>query len=119
MLLEETVFLTIEKPFFLSIRYSRQLKQFLLRGKFFLTNSSIPPVETNFLFSRKSIVLFRALLKILKFGGGKLFKRNLSFWPVEVNFFHFSDNPASERYFLSEKDFDLVPVERDFLPSGN
>ena len=46
-------------------------------GKRFLTNLSFRLVKTNFLSSRNSIVLFRALLKILKFGGSKLFKRNL------------------------------------------
>ena len=40
-------------------------------------NSSFLLVETNFLSCRNSIVLFRALLKILKFGGSNLFKRNL------------------------------------------
>ena len=43
----------------------------------FLTNSSFRLAETNFLSSRNSIVLFRVLLKILKFGGSNLFKRNL------------------------------------------
>ena len=47
------------------------------KGNIFLTNSSFRLVETNFLSSRNSIVLFRALLKILKFGGSNLFKRNL------------------------------------------
>ena len=48
------------------------------RGKrFFLTNSSFRLVEANFRFSRKSIVLFSALLKILKIESKNLFKRIL------------------------------------------
>ena len=43
----------------------------------FLTNSSFRQEETNFLSSTNSIVLFRALLKILKFGSSSLFKKNL------------------------------------------
>ena len=35
---------------------------------------------------------------ILKFG---VSNHSKSFWLVEVNFFHFSDTPASERYSLS------------------
>ena len=102
--------------------------------------------ETNVLSSKNSIVSFRVLLKILKFGGSNVFKRNLifarrtkNFWLVEVNFFHFSDIPARKRYFLSignaktvfsyfpslilvetnlfGKDF--VPVGRHFPPSVN
>ena len=63
--------------------------------------------ETNFLSSKNSIISFRALLKILKFGGINVFKTNVIsahrtgfFWLVEVNFFHFSDIPARKRYFL-------------------
>ena len=48
------------------------------RNGFFLTNSLFRLVKTNFLSSR-NIVLFRALLKILKFGGSNFFKRNLIF----------------------------------------
>ena len=40
-------------------------------------NSLFRLVETNFRFSRKSIVLFSALLKILKIESKSLFKRNL------------------------------------------
>ena len=47
------------------------------KGNVFLPNSSFLLVETYFLCSRNSIVLFRALLKILKFGGSNLFKRKL------------------------------------------
>ena len=70
-------FVAREKPFFPFIRNSRQLKQFLLRETFFLTNSSFGLVETNFLSGRNSIVLFRALLKILKLESSSLFRRNL------------------------------------------
>ena len=46
------------------------------KGNAFLTNSSLRLVEKNFLSSRNNTVLFRALLKTLKFGGNNLFKRN-------------------------------------------
>ena len=79
LFLVETAFLASEKPFFPFIRYSRQWKQFLPQMEtLFLTNSSFQLVETNFLSSRNSIVIFRALLKILNFGGSNLFKRNLT-----------------------------------------
>ena len=89
----------------------------LLKNRFFIYHifqvvKSVSPERndflTNFLTNRKGIVLFRALLKILKFGGNNTSKTNLVFcsgrlifWLVEVNFFHFSGTPASERYFLS------------------
>ena len=53
------------------------VKTVSLNGSAFLTNSSFGLVKTSFLFSTNSIVLFRALLKISKFGGSNLFKRNL------------------------------------------
>ena len=64
---------------------------------FFLTNLSFRLVKMNFLSSRNSLVLFRTMLKILKFRGSNHFKKLIS-WPMEVNF---SDTPSSEGYFLS------------------
>ena len=45
-------------------------------------------------------------------------------WKVEVNFFHFSDARASERYFLFSgnvflNEFSFCMVEVDFLSLGN
>ena len=87
-------------------------------GNFFLMNSSFRLVETNFLSSRNSIVLFRALLKVL---GVATFLREtyyfcswkLIFWLVKVNFFHFLGTPASERYFLSGEN---VFLHKFFIP---
>ena len=92
-------------------------------------NSSFRLVETNFLSTRNSIVLFRALLKVL---GIATFLREtyyfcswkLIFWLVKVNFFHFLGTPASERYFLSGGNvflhkFFFRIVETDFLSWGN
>ena len=82
-------------------------------------------VETNFLSSRNSIALFRDLLKILKFEGSNLFKRkiisarkNWSFLLVEVNFFHFSDTPASESRNVFWANFSFRTVETYFLSCG-
>ena len=69
-------------------------KQFLpTKGNVFSTNFSFRLVQKNFLSSRNSVVSFRALWKILKFGGCNLFKRNIIsargnwfFWLVKVNF---------------------------------
>ena len=63
--------------------------------------SSFRLVETDFLSSGKSIFLFRALLKLLKFGGGNSCLWKLIFWLVELIFSHFSDTPSSESYFPS------------------
>ena len=76
LLLVETVFLASKKPFFI-YQIFQAVKTVSPKGNVFLTNFSFWLVETNFLSSRNSSVLFRALLKILKFGGSKLFKRNL------------------------------------------
>ena len=100
MLLVETVFLAIEKQFFPSARYSWLCKQFL-------TSSSFRFVETDFLSSEKSILLFKGLFKFLKFGVSNFLRETLFllvetvFWLMEVGFFHFSDTPASESYFSS------------------
>ena len=88
------------------------MKTISIKG--FLTNSSFRLVETNYVPSRNSIVLFRALLKIFKFGGSSLFLRKTCFLLVEtdfllieVTFFHFRDTPATERYFLSSRNIFL------------
>ena len=53
----------------------------------------------------KSIFLFRALLKLLKFGGGNsCLWKPMIFSLVEFIFFHFSDTPSSESYFPSSGD---------------
>ena len=49
---------------------------------------------------------------ILKFG---VSNHSKSFWLVEVNFFHFSDTPASERYSLSSGN---VPLNQFAIPYG-
>ena len=75
LLLVETVFLASKKPFFI-YQIFQAVKTVSPKGNVFFY-FSFWLVETNFLSSRNSSVLFRALLKILKFGGSKLFKRNL------------------------------------------
>ena len=55
-------------------------------GNVFLTNFSFQLMETNFLSSRNSIVLFRALLKILKNSGVATFLRETLFLLVETDF---------------------------------
>ena len=60
--------------------------------------------ETNFLSSRNSIVLFRALLKILKFGVATFLRETLSLL-VKTDFF------CQQKLFLM--------VEKDFLSCGN
>ena len=88
------------------------------RETFFSTNFSFRLVETNFLSCRNSIVSFRALWKILKFGGSNLFKRNIIsargnwfFWLVKVNFL------SSRNVFLTNFSFRMV--ETDFWSCGN
>ena len=49
----------------------------------------------------KSIFLFRAMLKLLKFGGGNSCLWKLIFWLAELIFYHFSDTPSNEIYFPS------------------
>ena len=104
LLLVETVFQASEKHFFFAfVRYSWLRKQFFSQMEtYFLTSSSFRLVDMVFLSSGNSILLFRALLKFLKFGGSNFFQEKpyscswkLIFWVVEVNFFHFSDTLAS------------------------
>ena len=66
-------------------------------GNVFLTNSSFRLVETERVFS----FLFRAFLKLLKFGSGNSCLRKLIFWLVELIFSHFSDTASSESYLPS------------------
>ena len=68
---------------------------------YFLTNSSFRLAKTEFLSSEKSIFLFRAFLKLLKFGVDNSCLWKLIFWLVELIFSHFSDTPPSESYFPS------------------
>ena len=68
---------------------------------YFLTNSSFRLAKTEFLFSEKSIFLFRAFLKVLKFRGDNSCLWKLIFWLVELIFSHFSDTSPSESYFPS------------------
>ena len=71
---------------------------------YFLTYSSLWLVKKDFLSRRNSIFLFRVLLKLLKFGGGKSCLWKLIFRLVELFFLHFSDfsiTPSSESYFPS------------------
>ena len=74
---------------------------FSVSGNVFLTNSSFRLVETDIRSSGKSIFLFRALLKLLKFGCGNSWMWKLIFWLVELIFSHFSDTPSTESYFPS------------------
>ena len=67
----------MKKHFFHLADISGSESSFSQGKRFFLTNSLFRLVETNFRFSRKSIVLFSALLKILKIESKSLFKRNL------------------------------------------
>ena len=57
-------------------------------------------MDTNFLSSGKSI-FFKALLKLLKFGGRNSCLWKLIFLLIEIIFSHFLDVPSSESYFLS------------------
>ena len=112
---------------------------FSLKWKRFLNQFFIPACGNKFLSSRNSIVLFRALLKILKFQNFKyffqrerVFKRIFHslqwgqiFCHVQIVFSYLI------LFFLQLKIFTeisgnkcfwgkgFVPVERDFPPSGN
>ena len=68
---------------------------------FWTVFSSFRLVETDFLSSGKSIFLFRAFLKLLKFGDGNSCIWKLIFWLVGLIFSHFSDTRSSEGYFSS------------------
>ena len=70
-------------------------------GNVFLTNLLFRLVEKDFLSSGKSSILFRALLKLLKLGGGKSCLWKLIFWLLELIFYHFLDTPSSESFFPS------------------
>ena len=70
----ETVFMPSEKQFFTFVRYSWLWKEFSSQVEtYFLTGSPFQLVETDFLFSGNSILLFITLLKFLKFGGSNFF----------------------------------------------
>ena len=103
LLLVQTVFLASEKQFFSHFLANPGCKHSLsVKWKgILLMISSFRLVETYFLSSGKSIFLFRALLKLLKFGCGNSWMWKLIFWLVELIFSHFSDTPSSENYFLS------------------
>ena len=115
LLLVETVFLDIEKQLLPFVRYSWLLKQFL-------TSSSIPFVETDFL-SRERVFFYLELCRSFwNSGVATFFKEEpyscswkLIFWLVEVDFFHFSDTPASESFFLSSGNVFLTEF---FIPCG-
>ena len=80
----------------------QSVKTFFFRPveKFFnLTNSSLRPVERDFLSSRT--FLFRALLKLLKFRSGNSCLQKLIVRLVELIFSHFSDTLSSESCFPS------------------
>ena len=110
---------------------SLAVKTISLKGNIFLMNSSFRLVEMIFLSSRNSIVLFRALLKILKFGGSKLFKRNFISasrnWIFDQQKLLFSVFHMLllvkcifclvETYSLTK--FSFCTVETDFLSCGN
>ena len=81
---------------------SLAVKKFFRHGEtYFLTNSSFRLMHRDFLSSRKSIFLFRALLKLLKFVGGNSCLQKLILWLLELTFSHFSDTLSSESYFPS------------------
>ena len=101
MFLVETVFLANEKLFSICQIFLAGQTIFLSSGNVFLTNSSFRLVKTDFLSNRKSIFLFRALLKLLKFRCGNSCLWKLIFWLIELIFSHFSDTCSSESYFSS------------------
>ena len=68
-------------------------------GNVFFNRFVIPASGNGFLSSGKNIFLFRALLKLLKFGGDNSCLRKLIFWLAELIFSHFSDTRSSESYF--------------------
>ena len=79
-------------------------------------------MELDFLSSGSNILLFRALLKFVKFRGDNLFKEKpyscsskLIFWLEEIDFFYFSDTPASESYLLFSGN---VFLNEFFIPYG-
>ena len=91
---------------------------------YFLRNSSFRLAKTKFLSSEKSIFLFRAFLKLLKFGVDNSCLWKLIFWLVELIFSHFSDTPPSESYFPSSlnvflNEFSSRMVETHFLSCEN
>ena len=69
---------------------------FSVKSKCFFNEFFIPASGNG-----KSVFLFRALLKLLKFGAGNSCSWKLIFWIVELIFSHSSDIPSSESYFLS------------------
>ena len=86
-------------PVFFSLILALKTVFWSSENVFFLANYSFRLVETYFLSSGKSIFLFRALLKLLKFEGGNFCLWKLIFWLVELIFSHFSDTLPSESYF--------------------
>ena len=119
------------KSVFFIYQIFQAVKTAFHKGNIFLTNSSFLIMETNYLPSRNSIVLFRALLKFLKFEGSSIFKRKpyfcswkLIFWLVETIFLHFLNTPTIETYFLSSGNvflniFFMLMMETDFLSCGS
>ena len=84
-------------------------------------------MEANFLFSRNNILLFRAFLKFLKFGGSRFFKR--VFIPARGNWFSVKGKLilfifrilllVKAIFCLVETYFSFPMVETDFLPCEN
>ena len=79
LLLVVTVFLATEKQFIFHLSDIPGCENsFSVKWKrIFLTNSSSRLVETVFMSSGNSILLFRVLLKFLKFGASNFLKINL------------------------------------------
>ena len=88
-------------PVFFSLILALKTVFWSSENVFFLANYSFRLVETYFLSSGKSIFLFRALLKLLKFEGGNFCLWKLIFWLVELIFSLFSDTLSSESFFPS------------------
>ena len=125
MLLVEIIFLVSEKQCFPFVRYSWLWKQFFRQvEKYFLTNSSFRLVETDFLSGGKTIFLFRAMLKLLKLGGGNSYMWKLIFWLVKFFFLVSQILLLVKAIFrLVETDFwtnlPIHKVDTYFLSCGN
>ena len=74
---QKLFFWLVKNRFFFIYQIFQRVKTVSPRGNVFLMNFSFRLVETDSMSSRNSIIFFRALLKILKFGGSNLFKRKL------------------------------------------
>ena len=112
----------VKKPFFFHLSDIRGSGNSFSQEKSFSKEFFIPASGNEFSVSQKPHCLFRVLSKILNLGLATFFLKklifdrgNCFFGQQNLIFFHFSDTPANERYFVSSGNIFFTQYGRDRL----